>query len=114
MTRFLRAAALGCLTFGTAPAVLAADVLSSGAITWAACDKGYPTDIRFEKHSKPGRVEVVHDGEGGSVDLAEDGVTIGSDNMAGKAGKPKTVTVTGTINAGTIERGTCSGTYAAN
>lgn len=119
MTRLLQTTALMAsltVVFLTASAAvaLAADVLSAGTITWAECDKDYPAEIRFEKHDKAGRVEVVHDGESGSVDLADDGVTIGSDNMAGKAGKAKTVKVTGTIQAGMIERGTCTGTYAAN
>lgn len=117
MTRSLHAAAVVAsftLISLTAPAALAADVLAAGTITWANCAEGYPADIAFEKHKKSDRVEVVHDGESGSVDLAGDGVTIGSDNMAGKAGKPKTVKVTGTINVGSIERGTCTGSYTAN
>ncbi len=117
MTRSLQTTAMLAsllLTSLTAPAAQAGEVLAQGTITWGDCSEAYPADIAFEKHKKAGRVEVVHDGESGSVDLDGDGVTIGSDNMAGKVGKPKTVKVTGTITAGTIERGPCTGTYAAN
>jgi hypothetical protein len=94
--------------------VLAADVLTKGSIAWSGCAAGYPADIRFEKHKKPGRVEVVHDGEGGSVDLAADGETIGADNLAGKEGGAKTLRVTGSIRKGTVARGACTGSYTAN
>lgn len=96
----------------TAPAAMAAEVLTKGTIAWAACDKGYPGDIRFEKHKKAGRVEVLHDGEGGSVDLNADN-TIGADNQAGKDGKAKTITLAGSITGGTVKRGACTGTYSA-
>jgi len=96
----------------TAPAAMAAEVLTTGTIAWQGCDKGYPTDIRFEKHKKAGRVEVIHDGEGGSIDMNADN-TIGADNQAGKDGKAKTIKVSGSITKGTVTRGSCTGSFQA-
>lgn len=92
--------------------VASAETLTSGTISWQGCAAGYPSDIRFDVHHKPGRVEVVHDNEPGSVDLNADG-SIGADNMAGKEGRPKTLILNGSIYQGTIRRGDCSGTYSA-
>lgn len=94
-------------------AAFSAEVLTRGTISWSAACKGkFPTEIRFEKHNKPGRVEVVHDGEDGSVDMNADG-SFGADKLAGQAGQPKTLIMTGSIYQGTVTRQDCTGSFSA-
>jgi hypothetical protein len=109
MRPFLLAA---CLSAVAALPATAAPMLSQGTITWQGCAAGYPADIAFEPTSKPGRVELLHDGESGTIDVGADGM-IGKDTMAGKPGKPGTVTVSGTIFKGTVQRGACTGSFTA-
>lgn len=100
------------VVLGSVTPVMAGKTLSTGVITWTSCAKNFPTDIRFETHKKAGRAELFHDKDSGSIDVSPSG-KIGADNLAGKKGKKKTVKVTGTIYAGTVQRQDCTGTFVA-